>query len=95
LTVHDLAQLITTLGAMVAAIAMTSVSLWAGGRLAPWFLSEAVEAPSVRTLLLSIEDGAGFFRVRVTACMLAAAMMMAALLTILIAARLFGWSPPA
>ncbi len=95
MTVHDLAQLITPIGALLAAIAMTTASLWAGARLAPRFLSEAVEAPSLRALLLSIEDGAGFLRVRVTVCMLAAAVMMAALLTILIAARLLGWSPPA
>jgi hypothetical protein len=95
LTVHELAHLITSVGALLTAFAMTAASLWVGGRLAPWFLSEAVEAPSVRTLLLSATASADFFRVRVAACLLAAVVMLAGLLAILITARLLGWSPAA
>jgi hypothetical protein len=80
---------------LAAAVALTAVCLWAGSRLTPWFLKEPMTAPRVRTLLLSDDEMEVSIRVRITACGLSMAIMLAALLTIVLAARAAGWAPGA
>ena len=75
-----------------AAITLTGMCLWIGARLTPWFLREPIPAPSVRTLLMSGDEFEVSLRVRMTACGLSMAVMLAALLLIVIAAQLTGWS---
>jgi hypothetical protein len=79
------------MGLFTAAGLLTFLSFWAGGRLTPWFLSEPVEAPSVSALFFSQEQGGDFYRVRVAASGLSFAVMLAALLAIVIGARILGW----
>ena len=78
---------------LLTAIAMAGGSMWAGGQLAPWCLREKVTAPSVRQLILSDDELDVSFRVRVTACGLSLAVMLATLLTIVLGARVIGWHP--
>lgn len=78
---------------LAAAIGLTAVCLWAGSRLTPWFLKESMTAPRVRTLLLSDDEMEVSLRVRITACGLSMAVMLAALLTIVLVARATGWGP--
>jgi hypothetical protein len=80
---------------LMAAVAMAGGSMWAGGQLAPWFLREKVAAPSVRQLILSDDELEVSYRVRVAACGLSLAVMLAGLLTIVLGARVIGWHPNA
>lgn len=74
-------------------IVLTAVSLWTGGRLAPWFLQETVEAPSLKSFFFSFDADTNFDRVRMAVCGLGFAVMLAILLAIAIGARLIGWAP--
>lgn len=78
---------------LAAAIALTGLCLWIGSRMTPWFLKETISAPTVRTLLLSDDEAEVSVRVRIAACGLSMAVMLAALLTIVLVARTAGWSP--
>ena len=80
---------------LAAAIALTAVCLWAGSRMTPWFLRESMNAPRVRTLLMSDDEMEVSLRVRITACGLSMAVMLAALLTLVLVARASGWAPGA
>ena len=80
---------------LMTAVMMAGASMWAGGKLAPWFLREKVAAPSVRQLILSDDELEVSYRVRVTACGLSLAVMLATLLTIVLGARVIGWHPNA
>lgn len=71
-------------------VALAGAAMWAGGRLTPWFLREAIEAPSVRALILA-GDHEVPFRVRIAASGLAFAVMLAVLLAIIVGARVMGW----
>jgi hypothetical protein len=87
------ALLLQNLMILAAAMGLTAVSLWAGGRLAPWFLKEAMSAPSLGSLFLSDDDSEDFTRIRMAACGLGLAVMLAGLLMIAVGARAAGWSP--
>ena len=87
------AELFSSLLILAAALAMTGASMWAGGRLAPWFLKEPIAAPSVRTLILSDDESEVSFKMRVAACGLSLVVMLAGLLAMVAAARFAGWSP--
>jgi hypothetical protein len=75
---------------MLVAVLMAGGSMWAGGKLAPWFLREKVTAPSVRQLILSDDELEVSYRLRVAACGLSLAVMLAALLAIVLGARVIG-----
>lgn len=76
---------------LLTAVMLAGVSMWAGGQLTPWFLREKVAAPSVRQLILSDDELEVSYKVRVAACGLSLAVMLAGLLTIVIGARAIGW----
>jgi hypothetical protein len=80
---------------LMTAVAMAGGSMWAGGKLAPWFLREKVAAPSVRQLILSDDETEVSYRLRVTACGLSLAVMLATLLAVVLGARAIGWHPNA
>jgi hypothetical protein len=86
-------DLMPTVGLLTLSFMMTAASLWVGGRLTPWFLQEAVEAPTLKSFFFSFEADAQFDRVRMATGGLALAVMLAALLIIAVAARLMGWAP--
>ena len=77
----------------LASLALTAVSLWVGGRLAPWFLEKpASEPPSLRSYFLEPWADAEMTPARVVAMLVAAAIMLTALLVIAIAVK-FGGVP--
>jgi hypothetical protein len=78
---------------MLVAVLMAGGSMWAGGKLAPWFLREKVTAPSVRQLILSDDELEVSYRVRITACGLSVAVMLVGLLAIVVGAKVIGWQP--
>jgi hypothetical protein len=75
-----------------ASLVLTAISLWIGGRLAPWFLQEAVEPPSVRSYFLDPMADVDLSKARIVTMLIATAIMLFALLMIAIAVR-FGGVP--
>ncbi len=69
---------------------LTAVSLWIAGRLAPWFLEEATERPTVRSYFLDPMAEAGMTRARVVTLLIASAIMLFALLIIAVAVKFGG-----
>ncbi len=80
---------------LMTAVILAGGSMWAGAQLSPWFLREKIAAPSVRQLILSDDEMEVSYRVRVTACGLSLAVMLATLLAIVLGARAIGWHPGA
>jgi hypothetical protein len=76
----------------MASLVLTAVSLWVGGRLAPWFLKEAVEPPSVRSYFLDPMADVDLDKARMVTLGIATAIMLFALLVIAVAVR-FGGVP--
>lgn len=70
-----------------ASLVLTTVSLWAAGRLTPWFLQEAVEPPTLRSYFFEPSADMELNRVRFTTMGIAAAIMLAALLVLAIIIR--------
>jgi hypothetical protein len=73
-------------------ILLTAVSLWIASRLAPWFLEEAVERPTVRSYFLDPLAEMDMTRVRIVTMLIATGIMLCALLIIAIAVK-FGGMP--
>jgi len=73
-----------------ASLVLTAISLWIAGRLAPWFLQEAAEPPSVRSYFLDPMADVDMTRVRIVTMLIATAIMLFALLIIAIAVRFGG-----
>ena len=71
----------------VASLVLTAFSLWAGGRLTPWFLQESVEPPTVRSYFLDPMSDTDMSRPRVVTMLLACAIMLAVLLAMAISLR--------
>jgi hypothetical protein len=73
-----------------ASLVLTVISLWIAGRLAPWFLQEAADPPTVRSYFLDPMADVDMTKVRVVTMMIATAIMLFALLIITIAVRFGG-----
>jgi hypothetical protein len=71
-------------------LVLTAISLWVAGRMAPWFLKEAIEPPTVRSYFLEPMADVDMTRVRVVTMLIATAIMLFALLIIAIAVRFGG-----
>ncbi len=73
-----------------ASLVLTAMSLWVGGRLAPWFLGEAADPPSVRSYFLDPMADADMTKARIVTMLIAFGMMLFALLIIAIAVKFGG-----
>lgn len=73
-----------------ASLVLTLISLWIASRLAPWFLKEAVEPPSVSSYFLDPMADMGLNRARLVTMLIATAIMLFVLLMIAIAVRIGG-----
>ena len=69
---------------------MTAVSLWIGGRLAPWFLKDGAAPPTVRSYFLEPAAELNMTQVRVATLLIASAIMLFVLLLIAIAVKFGG-----
>lgn len=78
------------LALFLASLVLTAVSLWIGGRLAPWFLRESVEPPSVRSYFLDPMADIDVNRARMVTLGIATAIMLFVLLVIAVAVRFGG-----
>jgi hypothetical protein len=76
----------------LASLVLTAISLWVGGRLAPWFLKEAVEPPTVRSYFFEPMADVDLGKARMVTLLIATAIMLFALLVMAVAVR-FGGVP--
>lgn len=84
-------QVFPAVGLFVWALALTACSLWMAGRIAPWFLKAEMEPPTLRSFFLDPMADTDFNRARAVTALVAAAILLATLLTIVVAARTMGW----
>mgnify|MGYP000848995111 FL=1 len=73
-----------------ASLVLTGVSLWLGGKMAPWFLKEGFEPPTVRSYFLDLNAVTEMTRGRVVTALIALAIMLSALLVMAIAVKFGG-----
>ncbi len=73
-----------------ASLVLTVTALWIAGRLAPWFLKETVEPPTVRSYFLDPMAEIGISKARLVTMLIAAAIILFALLAIAAAVRFGG-----
>jgi len=73
-----------------ASLILTGFSLWAGGKLAPWFMGEGFEAPSVRSYFTDLNADMDMTKGRVVTALIALAIMLTALLTMAVAVKFGG-----
>lgn len=73
-----------------ASLVLTVIALWIAGRLAPWFLKETVEPPTVRSYFLDPMADMDITRARLVTMLIAAAIILFALLVIAAAVRFGG-----
>ncbi len=71
-------------------LVLTGLSLWLGGRLAPWFLKESFEPPTVRSYFMDFSAEMDLTRGRVVTALIALAIMLAALLAMALVVKVGG-----
>lgn len=86
-------EMVPAFGLFGFAVALTGWAFWIAGRLAPWFLKESFEPPSVRSFFLDPMADMDMTRGRLVTAGIAAAIVLAAVVSFVLAARLQGWSP--
>lgn len=73
-----------------ASMLLTGISLWLGGKMAPWFMGEGFEPPSVRSYFLDLGADMDLTKGRVVTAMIALAIMLAALLAMAVTVKFGG-----
>lgn len=68
----------------------TMGSLWVGARMAPWFLKERFDPPTVRSYFLDPAADVDLTRVRLVTALIAAAILLSLLLALALAVRVGG-----
>ncbi|HOY77710.1 MAG TPA: hypothetical protein PLN33_07880 [Hyphomonadaceae bacterium] len=76
-----------------ASIVLTGASLWVGGKLAPWFMGEGFQAPSVRSYFTDLSADLELTKGRVVTAMIALAVMLTVLLVMTVAVKFGGIAP--
>lgn len=90
-----IAAVFPTCALLCAGFGLTVLSLWLAGRLAPWFLEEAVTPPPVRSYFTDLWADTNMTRERAVTGLIALALALFAVLSLAIFARLIGWQPGA
>ena len=75
---------------LVASLAMTVASLWLGGRMAPWFLKERFDPPTVRSYFVQPDAEMNLTRARIVTALAALAVLLAMLLALAVAVKFGG-----
>ncbi len=86
----DVAMVFPAIVLFSASMMLTGVSLWLGGKMAPWFMGEGFEAPTVRSYFTDLSADMDLTKGRVVTAMIALAIMLAALLTMAVAVKFGG-----
>jgi hypothetical protein len=69
---------------------LTAVSLWLAGKMAPWFLRESFEPPTMRSYFLDPAADMDLTRGRVVTILIAMAIMLAVLLVMAVCVKVGG-----
>ncbi len=77
---------------LIPCLALTAGALWLAARMAPWFLKQRFEPPTVRSLFFDFVAEAELTQVRMTTMMLAAAIVLAVLTPLVCVIRFGGFS---
>jgi len=75
-----------------ASLLMTAAAFWIGGRMAPWFLKQRFDPPTVRSYFLQPEAEMVFTRERLVTALAALAVLLAMLLALAVAVKFGGLS---
>jgi len=86
----DLAMVFPAIALFSISLLLTGASLWAGGKLAPWFMGEGFQAPTVRSYFTDLSADMDLTRGRVVTALIALAIMLTALLAMAIAVKFGG-----
>jgi hypothetical protein len=73
-----------------ASLVLTGFALWAGGKIAPWFLQESFDPPTMRSYFFDLAAERDLTRGRVVSVLIALAIMLAALLAIALIVKVGG-----
>ncbi len=73
-------------------LVLTAFSLWMAGKLAPWFLQESFDPPTMRSYFLDPAADMDLTKARVVTVLIAMAIMMSFLLVMAVAVK-FGGMP--
>lgn len=80
------------LALFIASLALTAGALWLAARIAPWFLQQNFEPPTVRSFLFDFAAEADVTQARMTTMMLAAAILLAVLTPVVCVIRFGGFA---
>jgi hypothetical protein len=86
----DLAQVFPAITLFVISIVLTASCLWVAGKLTPWFTGTRSDTPTVRSYFLEPAAEQAMNRTRLVTLTIAAALLLAILLTMAIAVRFGG-----
>lgn len=75
-------------------LVLTLFSLWIAGKLAPWFLRESFDPPTMRSYFLDPAADMDLTKARVVTALIAMAIMLSFLLVMAIAVKFGGMSRP-
>lgn len=84
-------QVFPAVGIFAWALGLTACALWIAGRIAPWFLQAQIDPPPLKSFFLDPWADTDLTRARAVTALLALAIVLAAMLSIAIAARVMGW----
>lgn len=73
-------------------LVLTAFSLWMAGKLAPWFLQESFDPPTMRSYFFEPRADMDLTKARVVTVLIALAIMLTALLIMAISVK-FGGTP--
>lgn len=73
-----------------ASLMLTGISLWVGGKLAPWFMGEGYQPPTVRSYFTDLSADMDLTKGRVVTALIALAVMLTALLAMAVAVKFGG-----
>lgn len=85
-------EMVSAFGLFGVAVALTGWAFWLAGRLAPWFLKQSFEPPTVRSFFLDPMADIDKTRGRLVTAGIAGAIVLAVVLSFVIAAKLQGWT---
>lgn len=86
----DAAMVFPAIVLFSASFLLTGVSLWVGGKLAPWFMGEGFEPPTVRSYFTDLSADMDLTKGRVVMALIALAIMLTALLVMAIVVKFGG-----
>jgi uncharacterized protein involved in cysteine biosynthesis len=90
--INSVGTLCLGLALFIPSLGLTAGALWLAARIAPWFLRQNFEPPTVRSFLFEFVAEAELTQARMTTMMLAAAIVLAVLTPVVCVIRFGGFA---